>query len=400
MLFSLIILFLAYTFFKVCVSILQINFLIKEREKNAVVLSEDEYKKAADIAIQNQKFDIFTTAFSSFISILWIAFGLKVLFLNIVKNDTTIEHLTFIMTFLVINFLLELPIGAYEKFVKDKRNGFSNITPKVFITDTIKSLALTLIFGGAFIWLMLICINFLGSMWWFWAFLLSFCIIILINLIYPTIIAPMFNKVTPLENGELKSSIETLLTNLGFKSSGVFVMDASKRDNRLNAYFGGLGATKRVVLFDTLINKLNINEIIAVLGHELGHFKNKDILKMIAISSVMLFCLFAIFGNIPNEIYKELGISGGGAIILFLMIFSPLFSFVFNPIIAYISRKNEFNADKFGAKTKDTQSMIEALIKLGSENKAFPKYHLIYSVLYNSHPSLYERIEKLKYENR
>ncbi|MBE2983842.1 M48 family metallopeptidase [Campylobacter sp. RM9344] len=394
-----VVLFVFYAAFKAYVSFLQIKFIKQESLKPAVVLEEAEYKNAAKIAIDNQKFELASLIFGTFVSIVWLVFGLRILFEATVKTASNTEYIVFVMSFLIINSLFDLPFNVYEKFIKDKKHGFSNVTAKIFIIDTIKSLALTLVFGSAFVWLLLFCLEALGELWWFWAFLISFGIILIINLIYPTVIAPIFNKVTPLEDGELKSNIENLLTSLGFKSSGVFVMDASKRDNRLNAYFGGLGATKRVVLFDTLIKKLSVDEIIAVLGHELGHFKHKDILKMIALSSLMLFCLFGVFGNINKGAYDALGMSGGGAVIVFLLLFSPIFSFIFSPFISYISRKNEFNADKFGAKTKDRQSMINALKKLGSQNKAFPLAHPLYATLYHSHPSLVERINELENED-
>lgn len=392
----LVFIYILYVLFRAFVAILQISFIKKALLKPAVILSDDEYKSAGLIAIENQNFGLYSLIFNAVIAIFWLGFGLEILYSNIVTDATKMQNLLFVLAFIFINALLDLPFGIYEKFVKDKRQGFSNITIKIFITDTIKTILLTLIFGGGFIWLILTCIDLLGKFWWVWAFLISFIIIIAINLIYPTIIAPLFNKMTPLENGELKLKIESLLTNLGFKSSGVFVMDASKRDNRLNAYFGGLGATKRVVLFDTLIQKLSLDEIIAVLGHELGHFKHKDILKMIALSALMIFCLFGVFANVPDAIYESLGIFGGGGFVVFFLLFSPIFSEIFNPIISYVSRKNEFNADKFGARIKDKESMINALVKLGSQNKAFVLSHPLYSALYHSHPTLFERIQKLK----
>ncbi|QCD45447.1 M48 family metallopeptidase [Campylobacter mucosalis] len=399
MIYFLVFIYFLYVFLRCFFAILQINFIKNASLKKAVVLSDDEYKNAANIAIQNQKFELTSLIFNALVAIFWIVFGLKILYAYVVTDDTIAQNIAFAMAFVFINLVIDLPFNIYEKFIKDKKQGFSNLTPKIFIVDTIKSLLLTLVFGSGFIWIILTCIDFLGEFWWLWAFFISFGIIIVINLIYPTIIAPMFNKVTPLEEGELKSAIENLLIGLGFKSSGVFVMDASKRDSRLNAYFGGLGATKRVVLFDTLIQKLSIDEIIAVLGHELGHFKHKDILKMIALSAIMLFLFFAIFANIPNSVYESIGVFGGGGFVVFFLLFSPIFSFLFNPIIGFISRKNEFGADEFGARTKDKQSMIDALKKLGLENKAFPLSHPLYSAIYHSHPTLFERIEKLKNES-
>ena len=200
-----------------------------------------------------------------------------------------------------------------------------------------------------------------------------------------------------LKNDELKASIENLMDRCGFKSSGVYTIDASKRDNRLNAYFGGFGSSKRVVLFDTLIEKLSVAEILAVLGHELGHFKNKDILRNLAFSSVLIVAVFGIFGNLPSAVFEAVGIEkSGGAIIVMLIILSNLFSFIVTPLMSALSRAREFKADEFGAEMQDNKSMASALKKLGSENKAFPKSSKLYSNFYHSHPTLYERISKLE----
>ena len=253
MFYTLLFIYIFYVIFKLFLANLQIGFVRTEARKEPVVLEASEYKNAADAAVTNLKFEIFSLIYHAVIFFAWISFGLKMLSNACLKDGTTLENIIFVMSFLLISSLLDLPLNIYESFVKDKKLGFSNMSAKIFLVDTIKSLALMLVFGSAFVWLVLLCINFLGDFWWFWAFLLSFGIALIINLIYPTLIAPIFNKMSPLEDGELKGKIEGLLTKCGFKSSGVFTIDASKRDNRLNAYFGGLGATKRVVLFDTLI---------------------------------------------------------------------------------------------------------------------------------------------------
>ena len=389
-----------YVAAKAILAILQINFIRAEAKKPAVVLEQGEYETAAAAAITNQKFEIAGLLYHAAIFMMWACWGLGAISGHAYKTGDIGDNVFMVMVFLLVSSLLELPLNIYETFVKDKKLGFSNVTPKIFALDLLKTLALTLVFGTLFVWLVLLCIRFLGDFWWFWAFLLSFAIALVINLIYPTLIAPIFNKMQPLEDGELKSRIEGLLARCGFKSSGVFTIDASKRDNRLNAYFGGLGATKRVVLFDTLVKKLSLEEIIAVLGHELGHFKHKDILKMIALSAVMLLAMFLIFGNIPDAVYQALGLhSGGGGTIVFLLLFSPIFGFLFSPVNSYFSRANEFGADKFAGNVSNKTDMISALKKLGSENKAFPKAHPLYAFVYHSHPSLFERINELENEN-
>ena len=390
-----------YVAAKAILAILQISFIRAEAKKPAVVLEQNEYETAAAAAIGNQKFELISLLYHAAIFMMWACWGLGAISGHAYKTGDIGDNVFLVMVFLLVSSLLELPLNIYETFVKDKKLGFSNVTPKIFALDLLKTLALTLVFGTLFVWLVLLCIRFLGDFWWFWAFLLSFAVALVINLIYPTLIAPIFNKMQPLEEGELKSRIEGLLAQCGFKSSGVYTIDASKRDNRLNAYFGGLGATKRVVLFDTLVKKLSLEEIIAVLGHELGHFKHKDILKMIALSAVMLFAMFFIFGNIPDAAYQALGLSpAGGGVIVFLLLFSPIFGFLFSPVSSYFSRANEFGADKFAGDVSNKADMISALKKLGSENKAFPKAHPLYAFVYHSHPSLFERINELENDGK
>jgi len=218
-------------------------------------------------------------------------------------------------------------------------------------------------------------------------------------MLYPVIRDKMFDKFEPLKDKELEGKIEALLSGVGFKSSGVFQVDASKRDNRLNAYFGGLGSTKRVVLFDTLIEKLTHNELLAVLGHELGHFRNGDIMKNIGIMGFVMFAFFAIFGNLSNEIFIGLNLTNEpySTIVLFL-IFSPILSFFLMPLISAISRHNEYAADEFGSKLSSKEDLVTALLKLANENKSFPLSHPIYVFFYYSHPPLVERLKELGYD--
>ncbi|AII14541.1 peptidase, M48 family [Campylobacter iguaniorum] len=386
-----------YTIYKVFLSLLQIGFVKQNLNKPAVILAQDDYQKAGLLALANEKLSVISSIYQMILLIIWSAWGAGYLQSIIAPNGIIWQNTLLVVVFLVISALLNLPFDIYEKFIKDKKFGFSNLTPKLFILDTLKTLGLTVIFGGLVVYLILLCFAWLGEFWWIWAFGLSFGIILLVNLIYPTIIAPLFNKVSPLSDEELKEAINSLLQKCGFKSSGVFVIDASKRDKRLNAYFGGLGGTKRVVLFDTLIAKLSQSEIIAVLGHELGHFKHKDLIKNIAFMFVILFVLFGVFGNIPNSVYEALGLdSSGGSFFLVLFLYSPIISAIFEPLMSAFSRSHEFGADEFGASSGGAKNMISALKKLGEENKAFPISHPVYSFVYHSHPSLYERAKKLE----
>jgi STE24 endopeptidase len=237
------------------------------------------------------------------------------------------------------------------------------------------------------------------ELWWLWSFAFIFAVIVLLNMFFPTLRALFFDKLTPLEDEELNKQIATLMDKTGFKSSGVFISDASKRDARLNAYFGGLGKTKRVVLFDTLLEKLSSNELLAVLGHELGHFQHGDIYKNIALMGGMLFAMFALFGNLPDTLYMELGVqmSAANMMILFMLVM-PLLSFVMMPIMGIVSRHNEYEADKTGADLGGKMFLSEALKKLVSENKSFPLSHPIYIFFYYTHPPVLERLKELGFD--
>lgn len=393
----LVFMFLAFSFLKIVLSLLQISYVKKMMNSEPVVLSHDEYLKAGEISQQNEYFSIFSTAFN-IVSFLFLVFFALNWFNGALPNSDNpfLKDIIFVMYFLLFQYFINLPLDIYEKFVKNKNQGFSSISVKTFFLDHVKSLILTIVFGGLIVYLLLYVMSIVGDLWWILGFICLFFVILITNLIYPTIIAPLFNKITPLQDTDLDESISKLLASCNFKSSGVFVIDASKRDSRLNAYFGGLGSSKRVVLFDTLIQKLSKNEILAVLGHELGHFKNHDIFKMIILSAVMMFSIFFIFGNIPNSIYDSFGISGNGAVLVFLLLFSPIVGFLFTPIIGFFSRQNEFNADKHAVSVQNKDDMISALRKLASENKSFPYSHFIYSFVYHTHPSLVERIKELE----
>ena len=389
-----------YTLLELVLHGLELGFIKKRMSGEAVILSKQQFIASANASIAKLKFKLFSLCYAFFVLIFWLFWGLGALrqLLEVsVDLSGILAQMLYFSLFLVVSELLSLPLEIYEKFVLDKKLGFSNIKAPLFISDFIKKLVLVAIFAALGAGLFMLCYDFLGSFWWLWAWALAFGIILLVNLIYPTIIAPIFNKTKPLEDSELKASIESLLDSCGFKSNGVFIMDASKRDNRLNAYFGGLGASKRVVLFDTLINKLSQAEIIAVLAHELGHFKHKDIIKNIVFMGVMLFVFFGILWALNASVYGVLGLGSSSlALLVFFVLFSPVLGAIFMPVMSAFSRSHEFGADSFAAKNSAKADIINALKKLGSENKAFPLSHPLYSAIYHSHPSLKERISALE----
>lgn len=384
-----------YFLINIYTSFMQVDYVKKAKEKDAVILTPGKFQVAGNYAVEKERLSMASTFYEFVIFFMWIGFGLEMLDGATSGYEGWLKAVIFVDAFIVMNWFLGLPFELYTTFKLDKRYGFSNMTKELFIKDTLKSGILFLIFGSAVIGgLALIIENF--PSWWIWGFGFIFAVIILINMIYPLVRDKMFDKFSPLEDKELEAKIEKLLDQVGFKSSGVFSVDASKRDNRLNAYFGGLGSTKRVVLFDTLVEKLSHNELLAVLGHELGHFKNGDILKNIGIMGVVMFIFFAIFGNLPEELFLQLHLNNEPyAIIIVFLMFSPILSFFLMPLISSISRHNEYEADEFGSSLQSKEDLVSALLKLANENKSFPLSHPLYIFFYYSHPPLVERLKEL-----
>lgn len=386
-----IIIYSIYTFLKIYISFMQIGFIKEDNEP--VLMSSNEYYKAQEYAIVKEKIAILSNFVDYFVFIGWVFVGFSILEKSI--GVDFYSSILFILAFSFINGFISLPFEAYQKLYIDKKYGFNKMSLKLFFVDTLKSSFLFLLIGGA-IFAILVWIISTFSLWWLYGFGIVYLFIILANILAPTLMT-LFNKFSPLEEGELKSKITKLMDESGLKSNGLFVMDASKRDTRLNAFFGGLGKTKRVVLFDTLIEKLTPQEIIAVLGHELGHFKNRDILKNIALMALLLFSAFYILGNLPDSLFTSMNVMPqAGVQISMLMLMLPLLMFIFTPLFSFVSRHNEYEADKFGAKKGGGEYLVSALEKLVSENKAYPKAHPLVIFFYHTHPPVLERIKELK----
>ncbi len=391
------ILYTVYTLIRVYISVMQIGYISEEKNSEAILMSEDRFRVAGEYAVKKERLAIVSTIVDYIIFVWWVTNGFAWLTDIFQISNSILDSVVFLFGFIGINFIVGLPFEIYQTFELDREYGFSKITPKLFIIDKSKSIAMFIILGGA-IFAILSWIVIDVSNWWIWGFILLFTIAILVNLIYPTIIAPIFNKFSPMEEGELKSSIEDMMSRVGLKSDGIFIMDASKRDNRLNAYFGGLGKSKRVVLFDTLLEKLTNRELLAVLGHELGHFTHKDIWKNIIMMGILLFLAFFILGNLPDELFFNMGVEPkAGVTIAMMMLLLPLISFIFTPIMSFVSRHNEYRADEFGAKMGGERNLVSALIKLVDENRSFPKSHPLFIFFYYTHPPVLERLKELGY---
>ncbi len=400
---TLILILCLYALAQISISCAQIIFLKKERAKAPIILDESDYVTSANIAIENEKFSIFSSLYALIVKILWLSLGFLWLKNTLISQNSgpsaslVLENTLFLLAFLLISSLLNLPLSYYESFVKDKKQGFSTLTLTTFIKDTLKSLILTALIGFALLFALVFCYEFLGSLWWLAGFGVAFFVALLANIIYPTLIAPLFNKMSPLKDESLNAQISALMKRCGFQSSGVFVMDASKRDKRLNAYFGGLFKSKRVVLFDTLLKALSTKELLAVLGHELGHFVHKDLLKMLLNATVMLFLLFFIFAHLPEFFYTQSHLDGVSAgVFALLFIFGDIVGFLLSPLLNAQSRHNEFAADAHGAALTSNEDMQSALLCLAKENKAFVKTSKIYEIFHLGHPSIDERLRALK----
>lgn len=375
---------------------LQIGYIKSHKRQKAVILPENDYIIAANYATTQRVISIATHIYEFILLICWLLFGLK--FLNQAIDSINISAMAkewlVVMGFFGIQMLLNIPFSIINKRV-DKMYGFNTQSSSLFITDMIKTFVIGLILGGILIFGLLWIMD-TFKYWWVLGFVLIFGFIILIQLIYPTIIAPLFNKFTPLQNEALENKIQNLMREVGFKSSGIFVMDASKRDGRLNAYFGGLGSSKRVVLFDTLLEKISEDGLLAILGHELGHFKNMDIWRNLIIAGVILFVLFAIMGVYLESFCVLLGFEASSSnIIVLSVLFMPVLTFIIMPISSYFSRKAEYKADEFGANCVSKKALREALVRLVNENKSFPYSHPAYIFFYYSHPPLIERLKAL-----
>jgi STE24 endopeptidase len=303
-------------------------------------------------------------------------------------------------TIFLIMTLVEIPTSVYQTFVIEEKFGFNKSSVNQFIKDQLLHLALGAAIGLPLLALILWVMDNVGPQWWLWAWGIIMGFSLLMSWLYPTVIAPLFNKFTPMEEGSLKDRIQGLLARCGFNSQGIFIMDGSKRSGHGNAYFTGLGNNKRIVFFDNLVNSLEEEELEAVLAHELGHFKCKHVIKMLIATSIMSLISLAILGWLINEpwFYTGLGVeqpSNAAALLLFILV-SSSFTFFMQPISAYFQRKFEFEADDFAASNAKASKMISGLVKLYEENANTLTPDPLYSAFHYSHPPAAIRIAHLE----
>ncbi len=387
-----------YFFLRTYTSIMQIGYINDEKRKTPVLMSASKYLVAGNYAVAKEKLGLIESFVDYLFFLWWVIAGFALLQGMITIENQIIEAIVFLFGFTAIGYIIGLPFELYQTFKIDEAFGFNKTTPKIYIIDALKSMLMFFLFGGlifgALAWIIVS-----YESWWLWGFGMLFTLALLVNVLYPTVIAPIFNTFNPIEEGELKDAITSMMQSVGLKSDGIFVMDASKRDSRLNAYFGGLGKTKRVVLFDTLLAKLNKNELLAVLGHELGHFKHGDIWKNIILMGILLFVSFFLLGNLPNDLFSSMNvIPEAGVQIAMMTLLLPVVSFMFTPVMSFVSRHNEYAADEFGSDMGGKDNLVSALMKLVTENKAFPKSHPLVIFFYYTHPPIIERLKELGFD--
>jgi STE24 endopeptidase len=315
-------------------------------------------------------------------------------------TNETITGLIFLGLLILVTTIFSLPQSIYFTFVLEEKYGFNKTTWKIFIADLFKGALLTFVLGAPIAYAILSIMEKLGSYWWLYAFLFLTAVQLLLVFIYPTFIAPIFNKFSELPEGIVKEKIISLLTRCGFKSSGLFVMDASKRSGHGNAYFTGFGKTKRVVFFDTLLNTLEPEEVESILAHELGHMKKKHILKAMIKGFVFSFIGLYILGVLKNNPAFFIGhgvltVTNATALALFSMV-SGVYTFLLTPINSWLSRKNEYEADEFASQNASANKLISALVKMYKDNASTLTPDPTYSKFYFSHPPALERVAFLE----
>jgi STE24 endopeptidase len=363
----------------------------------------DAHQKAADYSRAKTKLGLLDLGIDALLLLLFtLGGGLRWLdgIAREISGNTLWHGVLLVFGVTIISGIINLPLSLYRTFGIEARFGFNQMTMKLFIVDLLKQSLLGALIGVPLIlaaqWMM----NSLGSYWWLYAWLVWMAFNVILLAIFPTWIAPLFNKFSPLENQDLKTRIELLLGKCGFKAQGLFVMDGSKRSSHGNAYFTGFGKTKRIVFFDTLLTRLSTEEIEAVLAHELGHFKRRHVIKRIALSFAMSLIMLGVLGFLMNQNWFYAGLNAGQqstgmALVLFFMVM-PVFMFILQPLSSFYSRKHEFEADQYAAQQTNAEDLVTALVKLYKDNASTLTPDPLHSMIYDSHPPAAIRVAHLR----
>ncbi|MFN3985363.1 MAG: M48 family metallopeptidase [Rhodocyclaceae bacterium] len=393
---------------KLTLMIRQIRHVTAERERVPAPFTESislsSHRKAADYTRARMRLALFDLALGAlFILAMTLGGGLDALYGLLARwlDAGSLGHGVGLLAALgLLGWLIELPFGLYRTFGIEKRFGFNRMTPTLFVSDLAKSGALATLIGLPLLALVIWLMEAAGELWWLWVWAVWLTFNLLAAVIWPTLIAPMFNRFTPLSDDTLKARVEALLARCGFKSKGLFVMDGSRRSAHGNAYFTGFGTSKRIVFFDTLLNKLDPAEVEAVLAHELGHFHHGHIWKRLVVMAALALAILAFLGWLVTQawFFAGLGVSFAGtatALALFSLVL-PVFAFPLGPIMSHWSRACEFEADRYAADQTRADDLVHALVKLYRDNAATLTPDPWYSRFFDSHPPAVVRVSHLR----
>ena len=372
-------------------------------------ISLSAHQKAADYTIVKIRFGLLELAVSSAVVLGWtILGGLSLLDQKLVDllGSGMGQQIALLVAFFLISSLMEIPFAIYRTFVIEDHFGFNKMSIKRWLIDLLKSSLISVLIGLPLIALLLWLMKETGQWWWLWTWGVWVSFSLMLLLVYPTLIAPIFNKFKPLEDEELKSHVTALMQRCDFSARGLFVMDGSTRSAHANAYFTGFGTAKRVVFYDTLLAKLSVNEVTAVLAHELGHYKHKHIVKRIAFLFFNSFLGLALLGYLTSQVWFYTGLGSqprmdssneAMAVLLFLLVI-PTFSFFITPLTTSISRKHEFEADEYALRQTCGEDLASALLKMYEDNASTLTPDPIYAKFYYSHPPASERLARLSFK--
>ena len=371
------------------------------------------HHKAADYTIAKTRFGLLELALGTALLLGWTLLGgLDTLngWLYSLMPVGLWQQLALVAGFALIGGLIDLPFSYYKTFVIEQRFGFNKMTLGLWLGDLVKGSIMGALIGLPIVAIILWLMGAAGRWWWLWAWAVWVGFNLLLMVVYPTFIAPLFNKFKPLDDASLKARVTALMQRCGFSAKGLFVMDGSRRSAHANAYFTGFGAAKRVVFFDTLLQKLNADEVDAVLAHELGHFKHKHIVKRMVVLFAITLAGFALLGWLSQQwwFYTDLGVrpvtdalqgvpaaNNAMALLLFMLVI-PVFSSFVSPLMAHSSRKHEFEADAYAVQQTRAQDLQSALLKLYEDNASTLTPDPVYVRYYYSHPPAVERISHMQ----
>ena len=413
--------FLASTNFTVIfISLIAIKFLLEtylkirnlksiELNKDTIperftsVVTEEEYKKSIDYNVDRIRFQIFTALFGAVVLIIFTLGGLFNFLSEVVVSTTSSDVLGAVLLgllLLIVEQVISIPISIYSTFVIEERHGFNKTTTKTFVTDISKSLLISATISSVLYATVIYIVVNLGDNWWIYAFGAVFTLQAIIFFLYPVLIMPLFNKFEPLDDDEFKKPIEKLLEKIDFKSKGLFVMNASLRSTHGNAFFTGFGKNKRIVFFDTLLKTITPDEMEAILGHELGHYKLGHIKKGLLSSLVFGFIGFYLLSEIlqSDNFFLDHGLESLTIYSKFLLFYLVIGSYTFftKPFTSALSRKREFEADDFSFQYTNGEYMISGLLKLSKDNASNLTPDPLYSSYYYSHPPIAERVQSIE----